>query len=80
MITRAEAVSLINRVLGRDPENESDLLENMVTFTDNMNTGMWYYIPIQEAANSHTYERTTKSTEKWVELTQNRGWSAISKI
>ena len=67
-ITRAEAMALINRVLARIPEGPQDLLDGMKTWPDNMNTGKWYYIPVQEATNSHDYERKANGSEKWTAL------------
>ena len=67
-ITRAEAVSLINRVLKRVPETKDDLLEGMTTFTDNADETAWYYLAIQEAANSHDYEFKDNDYEKWISL------------
>ena len=54
-ITRAEAMAMLNRMLGRLPESEKDLLRGMNTFSDNMDTGKWYYLYVQEATNGHTY-------------------------
>lgn len=67
-ITRAETVALMNRVLHRLPEKESDLLPDMVTWPDNANPKNWYYLAIQEASNSHTYQRLLGTREKWIEL------------
>lgn len=54
-ITRAEAMAMLNRMLGRLPESERDLLPGMSTFSDNMDSGKWYYLYVQEATNGHTY-------------------------
>ena len=70
-ITRAEAMALINRVLARIPEGPQDLLDGMKTWPDNMNTGKWYYIPVQEATNSHDYERKANGSEKWTALNKD---------
>jgi uncharacterized repeat protein (TIGR02543 family) len=78
-ITRAEAMALVNRVLNRDPEDPSDLLDNMIKWPDNMDTNKWYYLDVQEATNSHTYERTTKITEKWLTIEQPRDWAALER-
>ena len=68
-ITRAEAVTMINRILNRLPENEADLLDGMVEFTDNMDPAKWYYLAIQEAANGHEYTRKADGThESWTKL------------
>ena len=55
-ITRAEAFTMVNRMLSRNPETLTNTA-GMRTFSDNMNTSVWYYIQIQEAANGHTYNR-----------------------
>ena len=68
-ITRAEAVTLINRVLERAPETPQDLLYGMKTFSDNMDTSKWFYLDIQEAANGHDYVRKYDGYhESWVGL------------
>lgn len=68
-ITRAEAVTLINRVLNRQPETPMDLVDGMKTFTDNLDTAKWYYLDIQEAANGHDYFRKADGYyETWTGL------------
>lgn len=77
-ITRAETMSLVNRVLKRLPETPADLLPDMITWTDNADTSSWYYLPVQEATNSHYYEFKENSTyEKWTELRETRDWSKL---
>lgn len=78
-ITRAEAMALINRVLRRDPAEPGDLLDNMIRWPDNMDTSVWYYLDVQEATNSHVYERNTKTTEVWTQITPAGDWSAYEK-
>ena len=79
-ITRAETMTLVNRVLDRKPETEDDLLPDMVTWTDNADKKAWYYLAVQEATNSHYYEfKTNSSFEKWTELRENRDWSQLEK-
>ena len=73
LITRAEAISLINRVLGRLPETTNDLLDDMNVWSDNVNINAWYYIAVQEATNGHTYEMKSDNThEKWTELLRTK--------
>ena len=74
-ITRAEAFALINRVVQRNPETENDLLKDMVTWSDNADTGKWYYLDVQEATNSHDHARKDSGYEYWTALTENRDWS-----
>ena len=80
-ITRAEAMTLTNRVLGRQPESIDDILtDDMVKFTDNADVNAWYYLAIQEATNSHDYEiKADGKHEKWTALTENPDWSKLEK-
>jgi uncharacterized repeat protein (TIGR02543 family) len=73
-ITRAEAITIINRVLGRSPQGEDSLLDDMNVWSDNMNQNAWYYLDIQEATNSHEFERKDSSQEAWVKLTDTPDW------
>ena len=76
-ITRAETMTLVNRVLNRQPETEDDLLPNMTVWTDNANPKAWYYLAVQEATNSHYYEfKTNSQYEKWTALRETRDWKA----
>ena len=79
-ITRAETMTLVNRVLNRLPETEDDLLPNMTVWTDNANPNAWYYLAVQEATNSHYYEfKTNSKYEKWTELRETRDWTQLEK-
>lgn len=73
-ITRAEAMTLINRVLCRMPETKADLLDSMTKWPDNQ-PGAWYYLAVQEATNSHTYEKKDSKYETWTALTAEPDWS-----
>ena len=80
-ITRAETVTMIDRVLERVPKDESRLLPHsaMLTFPD-CRPGQWFYIAVQEAANSHIYERAASEQhgdEQWKELRDNRDWTRL---
>ena len=77
-ITRAEAVTLVNAVLGRAP-HEDHLLPDMITWPDNPKSA-WYYEAIQEATNSHDYDwASSRAYEIWTELLENRQWSKLEK-
>ncbi len=79
-ITRAETMTLVNRVLNRQPETENDLLPNMTVWTDNANPKAWYYLAVQEATNSHYYKfKTNSKYEKWTELRETRDWTLLEK-
>jgi hypothetical protein len=76
-ITRAEFVTLVNRMLRRAPETADDLLpDTMKTWPDNT-PDKWYYLDMQEATNAHEYERKDKrvpnrdySYEKWTRIVE----------
>ena len=79
-ITRAETMTLVNRVLNRQPETEDDLLPNMTVWTDNASPKAWYYLAVQEATNSHYYKfKTNSKYEKWTELRETRDWTLLEK-
>lgn len=74
-LTRAETATLLNRVLHRLPEKESDLLANQIAWPDNPET-FWGYLTIQEATNSHEYERKADGVhETQTAKRENRDWS-----
>ena len=78
-ITRAEAITLISRVLDRAPESPSDLLPDMNKWSDNMDTSKWYYLAIQEATNSHDYMRKTFDYEMWKRMLLDPDWSRYER-
>ena len=80
-ITRAEAVTMVNRTIERHPDADH-LLDDMITWPDNPETA-WYYEQIQEATNSHEYTMNTDDEQNpyeiWTELLPNRDWSELEK-
>lgn len=72
-ITRAEAASMINRMLHRLPETVDDLLDGMIQWPDNQPSD-WYYINMQEATNSHDFKQKGEINEYWTKLTANPDW------
>ena len=76
-ITRAEVMEILNNVLFRTPDKDH-FLDDMVKWPDNSNPNAWYYEPVQEATNSHDYERVDNtSPETWTKITQQRDWDAL---
>ena len=73
-ITRAQAVTMINRMLNRVPEDPSDLLPGMNVWPD-CRPGDWFYLAIQEATNSHDYRRKAGSYETWTDLNADPDWT-----
>ena len=72
-ITRAEAMTMINRVLCRMPQSESDLLDSMVTWPDNKPSD-WHYLAVQEDTNSHDFNRQGEVGESWTKLMSVPDW------
>ena len=74
-------MTAVNRMLGRVPSKEN-LHEDMQTFPDNSDPDAWYYAAVQEATNSHEYEREQRddeSVETWTEMKEKRNWAALEK-
>jgi hypothetical protein len=84
-ISRAEFMTLVNRVLGRVPEDENDLLTNaMIHWPDNSDVNAWYYEAVQEATNSHESDEKNKPVpglsfnyEFWISMAQTPDWHAL---
>ena len=79
-ITRAETMTLVNRVLKRLPETKDDLHKDMKTWPDNQNESAWFYLAVQEATNSH-YQNLKKdgTHETWESMRETRDWAALEK-
>ena len=76
-ITRAEAITIINRLLERHPHKDK-LSDGMIAWPDNADDSAWYYAEVQEATNSHAYEMED-GVERWTELLPVRDWAAFEK-
>ena len=84
-MTRAEFITLVNRILEREPETADDLLpDEMIFWADNADPDSWYYLAVQEATNSHNPKNKDKTVpgmsfnyEYWVEILDNPDWSLI---
>lgn len=81
-ITRAEAVTLVNRTLDRHPD-KNHFTKDMLVWPDNMDQTKWYYADMQEATNSHTYQMKENSDktkyENWTKTLLIRNWEALEK-
>ena len=77
-ITRAQAVTMINRVLNRIPEENSDLLAGMNTWPD-CNPGDWFYLAVQEATNSHDFKHKAGNYETWTGMNKNPDWTRYER-
>ena len=86
-ITRAEFMTLVNRMLEREVETVEDLLtQEMIVWADNAEKEAWYYLAVQEATNSHEAKNRDKVVpglqfkyEYWVKMIPNRDWSHLEK-
>lgn len=73
-ITRAQAMTMINRVLNRIPEDTGDLLSNMNVWPD-CNPGDWFYLAVQEATNSHDFKHKAGNYETWTSMSKDPDWT-----
>ncbi|MCC8123777.1 MAG: DUF11 domain-containing protein, partial [Oscillospiraceae bacterium] len=85
-ITRAEFITIVNRMQERTPESTEDLLSNMITWQDNTETSKWYYLDVQAATNSYYYEYKENIVpdrgyyyETWTALRQVPDWSVLER-
>ena len=81
--SRAETATMINRMLERVPSAESRLLSrDVMQIWPDANPGDWFYLAMQEATNSHDYERNAKwaaADEQWTALRETRDWKALEQ-
>ena len=84
-LSRAEAMTIVNRMLHRGAEKEH-MLDGMTTWVDNADSSQWYYNAVQEATNSHDYTRTNVLLtgeqfhgDKWTELLEATDWAAMER-
>ena len=73
-ITRAQAMTMINRVLNRIPEDTSDLLPDMNVWPD-CNPSDWFYLAVQEATNSHDFKHKAGNYETWTSMKRDPDWT-----
>lgn len=77
-ITRAEAMTIINRVTYRIIESDG-VSEDAIKWPDNPESA-WYYAQVEEATNGHKYSRKhLGDTEAWTELIEQRDWSTLER-
>lgn len=79
-IIRAESMTIVNNTLRRTPCKEGLLpVSVMITWPDNA-ASAWYYEAVQEATNSHEYNRaSTTAKEQWTKLLPVRDWAAFER-
>ena len=77
-ITRAEVMTIVNRILNRVSDVEH-MLADMIVWPDNPESA-WYYEAVQEATNGHDYERSElDGAETWTEFQSARDWAALER-
>ena len=74
-ITRAEACTIVNRLLGRKPSKSHMKISGRIDWPD-CTTADWFYEAIMEATNSHTYQMG-KRVETWNDKLPQRDWAAL---
>ena len=77
-VLRAEAVTIMNRVLNRAPA-PGCLLPEMLEWPDNMDTTAWYYLDMQEATNSHDCVRSD-GHEVWTRWSPPPDWKRLETL
>ncbi len=77
-ITRAEAMTMINRVLDHIPEEKSDLLSEMRVWSD-CTADNWFYLAVQEATNSHDFKHKAGNYETWTSMNTDPDWTRYEK-
>ena len=74
-ITRAQVMTIVNRMLDRTPDKDHMLPETK-KWADNPED-TWYYEAVQEAANEHDYTRDEMNVETWTVLKEGTDWAAL---
>ena len=74
-ITRAEVMTIVNRMLDRVPDAEH-MLPDMKKWLDNPEDA-WYYEAVQEATNEHDYDVDEFGAESWTEILEARDWKSL---
>ena len=78
IITRAEAVTIVNRMLNRFLHHEG-AHEDAATWPDNPQDA-WYHLAIVEATNGHDYDRSEGSVyENWPSMREDIDWKALEQ-
>ena len=79
-ITRAEAMAIVNRMLGRavTAEGIEAVKNDIYYFADNAENTWCYYI-VLEATNAHDYTKAEDGTETWTKVTEVRDWAKYEK-
>ena len=74
-ITRAQVMTIVNRMLDRTPDKDH-MLPEMKKWADNPEDA-WYYEAVQEATNEHDYNRDEVNVETWTVLKEGTDWAAL---
>ena len=79
-ITRAEAMQIVNNTLRRTPHKDHLLPERSMNMWPDNPRSAWYYAAVQEATNSHEYQRKSFTDyEKWISKLPERDWAAFER-
>lgn len=73
-ISRAEAMKIINGILGREI-GAGSLSDDMKLWPDNADETAWFYYIVQEATNSHEYE--IGDHEEWIAIIPDPVWKDL---
>ena len=79
-ITRAEAMQIVNNTLRRTPHKDHLLPERSMNMWPDNPRSAWYYAAVQEATNSHEYQRASFTDyEQWLAKLPERDWAAFER-
>ncbi len=75
LVTRAEAMKIVNRTLERIAHKDY-MLDDMIKWPDNSDKDTWFYADVQEATNSHAYDKNDEH-EIWTGILPVRDWAEL---
>lgn len=78
-ISRAEAMAMINRMLGNKVKTAGSLLADMQVFSDNQNKNEWFYVDVQLATNSRFAVLNARGYETWIRMSGTPNWDVLSQ-
>jgi len=79
LLTRAELAAIVLRMLDRVPESVDALLYERHRWPDKANPNAWYYLYLQEATHSTTFERLDSGYLAWTAILEHIDWSIFSR-
>jgi len=79
LLARNEAAAMVNRMLDRILVGPEGLLEGRTRWPDKTNMNAWYYLYMQEATHSTTFERVENNQLTWTTLLPHLDWTVLER-